>query len=192
MHGLADTYPPEKGKTSHSEYFNLDTSKARLLCNCIGLSPKHLTSSLLLHPIVQLCIRLIGLDSSKLDLKFRSPEHELAGLSLSLNLSLCSFMQDSDALKLATSLFHLIDTKRYFKNPTAACYVLRTTYVLVKRSDDIASLAKATNVGEHVSELLNQAENAFDADAIAKSNDGHLNSVEIDRWVAAELTAMLK
>ncbi|VDN16678.1 unnamed protein product [Dibothriocephalus latus] len=191
LHGLADTYPPEKGKASHSEYFNLDTSKARLLCNCIGLSPKSLTSSLQLDPLVQLCIRLIGLDSSELDLKFRSPEHELAGISLSLNLSLCLFMQDSDALELAASLFHLIDMKRNFKHPTEACYVLRTTYVLVKRFDDIASLAKALNVGEHVSELLNQAEDAFDADATAKSNNSHLNSVEIDRRIAAELSAML-
>ncbi|KAL7059687.1 hypothetical protein AAHC03_013803 [Spirometra sp. Aus1] len=191
LHSLADAYPPEKGKTSHSDYFNLDTSKARLLCNCIGLATQYSANFLPLDPLVKLCIRLIGLDCSKLDIKFRSAEHELAGLSLSLNLSICPFLQDSEALELAASLFHLIETKRSFKHPTEASYVLRTTYALTKRFDDLTSLAKSLNVGEHVSELLNQAENAVDVDVSANIDSGHLNSVETDRRIAADLTAML-
>ncbi|VDL96964.1 unnamed protein product [Schistocephalus solidus] len=190
LHSLADAYPPERGKTSRSEYFNLETAKARLLCNCIGLASQD-ANLLPLDPLVKLCIRLIGFDSSKLDLQFRSAEHEFAGISLSLNLSICPFMQNSEALELAASLFHLINTKGNFKHPTQACYVLRTIYVLMKRFVDVASLAKSFNVGDHVSELLNQAENAVDVDATANSNSGRLDSVEIDRRVAEELTAML-
>ncbi|BHF77183.1 hypothetical protein SprV_0502028600 [Sparganum proliferum] len=98
---------------------------------------------------------------------------------------------DSEALELAASLFHLIETKRSFKHPTEASYVLRTTYALTKRFNDLNSLAKSLNIGEHVSELLNQAENAVDVDVSSNTDSGHLNSVETDRRIAAELTTML-
>ncbi|BHF77178.1 hypothetical protein SprV_0502028100 [Sparganum proliferum] len=119
-------------------------------------------------------------------------------LTVDSDTTVCSSAQflelpkgDSEALELAASLFHLIETKRSFKHPTEASYVLRTTYALAKRFNDLNSLAKSLSVGEHVSELLNQAENAVDVDVSSNTDSGHLNSVETDRRIAAELTTML-
>ncbi|VDD76694.1 unnamed protein product [Mesocestoides corti] len=187
LHKLSDAYPSPSGQISRSAYFDLDAAKSHLLCNVFSLSYDWDLTNLNfipLGPVVALCNRLISCDATE-DKPNRkptpkSPEHEMAGLALTLNLALCPLLGEQEALEVSASLFHLVVTKKGFKHPTGACYVLKAIYVFIKSFPTLIDLAKTLGIAAHVPELSSQAEHAEDDLADNKSHVDAIASISAE------------
>lgn len=176
LYQLAAAFPEPKGQISQSLYFDLDAAKARLLCNIFALSNDWNLSGtpfLPLGPVAALCNRLIAKDDGAKPLP-RSPEHEMMGFALTLDLALCPQLEEHEALEVAASLFHLLEIKKTFKHPGQAHYVLQAVYAFLTNFPSLVDLAKVLNVVSSIHEVSSQAENVQGEPSISRS---HVESV---------------
>lgn len=165
LHKLADTYPSPTGQISQSNYFDLDSAKSRLLCNVLALSYDWDLTTIPFIPmesVASLCIRLIGCqdDETHSNDKYlaKSPEHEMAGLALTVNFAMCPLVNEPEAMKVAASLFYLLSVKKGFKYPCEALYALKAVYALIGAFSSIADLAKSFEIANYIPEIQSQAE----------------------------------
>ncbi|KAM7541923.1 hypothetical protein Aperf_G00000010063 [Anoplocephala perfoliata] len=166
LHKFAESYPSPSGQISKSSYLDLDAAKCRLLCNILALTydwdMAHLTF-IPLEPVAALCIRLIHCEnesgkSHSFKYSEKTPEHEMAGLALTVNFAMCPLVNESEAMEVAASLFHLLDVRKSFKHPTQACYALQAVYTLIATFSSLADLAKTLEIAKYIPDLSSQAE----------------------------------
>ena len=167
IHKMADTHPVLPGQISPSNYFDLDAAKSRLLCNILALSYDWDMANvpfIPLKPVADLCVRLIRCQSKEDNAEpvdnqsVKSPEHEMAGLALTVNFAMCPLVSEQVALEVAACLFHLLGTKKNFKHPSEAFYMLKALYAFVHTFPTLADLAKALELSNYIPELASQAE----------------------------------
>ncbi|CDS37150.1 PPPDE peptidase domain containing protein 2 [Echinococcus multilocularis] len=165
LHKLPNTYPSPTGQISPSNYFDLDAAKSHLLCNVFALSYDWDLTTLPfvpLEPVAALCIRLIRCqdDETQSNGKYleKSPEHEMAGLALTVNFAMCPLANESEAMEVAASLFHLLSVKKCFKYPFEALYALKAIHALIGTFPSIADLAKTLEIVNYIPELQSQVE----------------------------------
>ncbi len=187
LHQLAGAFPSPKGQISPTVFFDLDAAKSRLLCNFFSLSNDWELSQipfLPLGPIAALCNRLIAVEEEEqIAAKKpspRSPEHEMAGLALTLNFALCPLVEESEAMEVAVALFHLVETRKGFKHPGQAHYVLQAVYAFIKRFPTLADLAKTLNLAERIPEIASQAEHTEGEPTTSSSHVEAVNSINRD------------
>lgn len=166
LHKFAESYPSPSGHISKSSYLDLDAAKGRLLCNILALTYDwdlaHLTF-IPLEPVAALCIRLIRCEDEdgkthSFKQSEKTPEHEMAGLALTVNFAMCPLVNESEAMEVAASLFHLLDVRKCFKHPTQACYALKAVYALIATFSSLADLAKTLEIAKYIPDLSSQAE----------------------------------
>ncbi|KAL5107673.1 Desumoylating isopeptidase 1 [Taenia crassiceps] len=182
LHKLADTYPSPTGQISQSNYFDLDSAKSRLLCNVLALSYDWDLTTLPfipMEPVSSLCIRLIRCQDDETHSNdkclVKSPEHEMVGLALAVNFAMCPLVNESEAMKVAASLFYLLSVKKSFKYSCGALYVLKAVYALIGTFPSIADLAKSFEIVNYIPELQSQAEH-IESDVDASRS--HIDAVK--------------
>ncbi|KAM3185587.1 hypothetical protein ACTXT7_006041 [Hymenolepis weldensis] len=165
---FAEAFPSPSGYISKSSYLNLDAAKARLLCNILALTydwdMAHL-QLIPLEPVAALCIRLIRVEEETEGKVLpspkpseKTPEHEMAGLALTVNFAMCPLVNESEAMEVAASLFHLLDIRRCFKRPIQAFYALKAVYALIATFSSLADLARALEIDTYIPDLSEHAE----------------------------------
>ena len=194
LHQLANTYPALSGQISPSSYFDLDAAKCHLLCNILALSydwdMAHLPF-IPLEPVAALCVRLISCEVQEVEVQpvvkpsAKSPEHEMAGLALTVNFAMCPMVSEQAAMEVAASLFHLLSVKTSFKHPNEAFYILKAVYALVQTFSSLADLAKMLEINKYIPELESQAE------YVEGDSDADLSHVNAVKSIAKEIISKI-
>ncbi|VDP59911.1 unnamed protein product [Schistosoma mattheei] len=150
------------------EFYDIEASRAKLLCNCLGLSlnwtiMRDDDMKLDINSIMQISLTLLNHDVenhlSKEIMGSAStpstvitpsylpnllPEHKLVGLALAHNVSLYP------TVSCIYFCFYL------FKRNILAIYLLRTIYFLAVRFSSLADLAKCYDIETFLHELINE------------------------------------
>ncbi|CAH8590400.1 unnamed protein product [Heterobilharzia americana] len=108
------------------EFYDIETSRAKLLCNCLGLSSNwgimnDCDIRLDLNTIIQTSLTLLNHDIENYSSRAKGtrastvaptllPEHKLVGLALAHNVSLYPTLSENDALELGSFLLHVAST----------------------------------------------------------------------------------
>ncbi|VDK38159.1 unnamed protein product [Taenia asiatica] len=192
LHKLADAYPSPTGQISPSNYFDLDSAKSRLLCNVLALSYDWDLTTLPfipMEPVAALCIRLIRYQDDETQPNdknlAKSPEHEMAGLALTVNFAMCPLVNEPEAMKVAASLFYLLSVKKSFKYPYEALYVLKAVHALIGTYTSITDLAKSFEIVNYIPELQSQAEH------IEGGVDDSRSHIDAVKSITDEITSIL-
>ncbi|CAH8605503.1 unnamed protein product [Schistosoma guineensis] len=163
------------------EFYDIEASRAKLLCNCLGLSlnwtiMRDDDMKLDINSIMQISLTLLNHDVenhlSKEIMGSAStpstvitpsylpnllPEHKLVGLALAHNVSLYPTLSENEALELGSYLLHLaVTSEKSFKYPIDTIYLLRTIYFLAVRFSSLADLAKCYDIETFLHELINE------------------------------------
>ncbi|CAH8633622.1 unnamed protein product [Schistosoma rodhaini] len=170
-----------------SEFYDIEASRAKLLCNCLGLSfnwtiMRDNDMKLDINSIMQISLTLLNHDvenhlSKEMmgsattlptvltpsNLPNLLPEHKLVGLALAHNISLYPTLSEIEALELGSYLLHLaVTSEKSFKYPIDTTYLLRIIYFLAVRFPSLADLAKCYDIEKFLHELLKERHNFHD------------------------------
>nr|CAH8864404.1 unnamed protein product [Trichobilharzia regenti] len=168
-----------------NEFYDIEASLAKLLCNCLGLSAdwaimKDDDMKLDINSIIEISLTLLNDDiggcltdgSSSRRSSIASiassvnncctrnllSEHKLVGLALAHNISLYPSLTENDALTLGSFLLHLASTgKKSYKYPMEGIYLTRTIYFLTVRFSSLSDLAKCCDIHNFLQEIMDES-----------------------------------
>ncbi|KAH8873069.1 Desumoylating isopeptidase 1 [Schistosoma japonicum] len=165
------------------EFYDIEASRAKVLCNCLGLSSSwpimhDPDMKLDINSIIQISLTLLNHDVenhlSKEMIESTSPsavllpscvpqllpEHKLVGLALAHNVSLYPTLNENEALELGT------------------IYLIRTIYFLAVRFSTIADLAKCYDIETFLHDIMNE-NNCTRNDNLLQSSSSSVDSSSV-------------
>ncbi|CAH8864539.1 unnamed protein product [Trichobilharzia szidati] len=167
-----------------NEFYDIEASRAKLLCNCLGLSAdwaimKDDDVKLDISSIIEISLTLLNddigdclTDASSRRSSIASissvnnyctrnlllSEHKLVGLALAHNISLYPSLTENDALTLGSFLLHLASTrKKSYKYPMEGIYLTRTIYFLAVRFSSLSDLAKCCDIHHFLQDIMDES-----------------------------------
>lgn len=184
------------------EFYDIEASRAKVLCNCLGLSSSwpimhDPDMKLDINSIIQISLTLLNHDVenhlSKEMIESTSPsavllpscvpqllpEHKLVGLALAHNVSLYPTLNENEALELGSFLLHLTVTHdKSIKYPIDTIYLIRTIYFLAVRFSTIADLAKCYDIETFLHDIMNE-NNCTRNDNLLQSSSSSVDSSSV-------------